>query len=121
MILADTSIWIDHLRSPDDGFAAVLERGEIIIHPFVIGELACGHLRNRSELLTLWGNLPASPIATDEETLAFIERKKLMGLGLCYVDVHLLAATALAGTARLWTKDKPLASVAARLNVLYGA
>lgn len=119
MILADTSVWVDHLRSPDPAFVSVLERGEVLMHPFVIGELACGHLRNRRELLALWGNLPACAVATDDEALGFIERMKLMGAGLGYIDVHLLAATALEGTARLWTHDKPLALVAARMHLLH--
>jgi hypothetical protein len=87
------------------------------MHPFVIGELACGNLRNRHELLSLWANLPSAPGATDREALAFIERHKLMGAGLGWVDVHLLASAALAGDARLWTKDRQLATVAARLDL----
>jgi predicted nucleic acid-binding protein len=117
MILVDTSVWIDHLRRPDARLIAALEDGEVATHPFVVGELACGNLRNRRELLSLWRNLPGVPVATDEEALAFIERHRLMGFGLGYVDVHLLAATALAGTARLWTKDKQLAASAAKLNL----
>lgn len=117
MILVDTSIWIDHLRWPDARLGAALENGDVIMHSFVIGELACGNLRNRRELLSLWTNLPSAPGATDQEALAFIERHKLMGAGLGYVDVHLLASAALAGDARLWTKDRQLATVAARVGL----
>jgi predicted nucleic acid-binding protein len=120
VILVDTSVWIDHLRWKDARLAQHLERGEVLMHPFVIGELACGNLRNRRELLSLWADLPPAPTGTDEETLAFIERHKLMGIGLGYVDIHLLAATALSGTARLWTRDRPLSATAARLNLAVG-
>lgn len=119
MILADTSVWIDHLRWPNATLADALAGDEIVMHPFVIGELACGNLRNRRELLALWANLPFAPSATDEEVLRFIDKQKLMGIGLGYVDVHLLASTALAGTAKLWTKDRQLATAAAKLNLVH--
>jgi predicted nucleic acid-binding protein len=120
VILVDTSVWIDHLRRRDARLTQHLERGEVLIHPFVIGELACGNLRNRRELLSLWADLPAAPTGTDREALAFIERHKLMGIGLGYIDIHLLASTALSGTARLWTRDRPLSATAARLNLAVG-
>ena len=113
MILVDTSVWVDHLRDGTPALAAALERGEVLMHPFVLGELACGNLKNRKEVLRLLGELPAAPVATDTEALAFIERRALMGQGIGYVDVHLLASVALAGTARLWTHDRRLAEVAA--------
>jgi predicted nucleic acid-binding protein len=119
MILVDTSVWIDHLRWSDARLGAALENGDVVMHPFVIGELACGNLRNRRELLTLWINLPSAPSATDPEALAFIERHKLMGVGLGYVDVHLLASAALAGEARLWTNDRQLATIAGRLDLAH--
>jgi predicted nucleic acid-binding protein len=119
MILVDTSVWVDHLLSPDAKLRLALETGDVATHPFVIGELACGNLRNRHELLSLWSDLSTAPVATDSEALEFIERNKLMGLGLGYIDVHLLAATALSAGARLWTRDKQLAVAAAKLNVIY--
>lgn len=119
MILADTSIWIDHLRAQEATLAAMLESGQVLIHPFVLGELACGNLRNREEVLELLGNLPPAPAATDAEALDFIARRTLMGRGIGYIDVHLLASVALAGTARLWTRDRRLAAVAAELNVSF--
>ena len=119
MILVDTSVWIDHLRWQDTRLSIALENGEVIMHPFVIGELACGNLRNRRELLSLWSNLPSAPAATDREALAFIDGNRLMGSGLGYIDVHLLASTALAGTATLWTKDRQLAAAAAKLNLAH--
>jgi len=119
MILVDTSVWVDHLRDGTPALAAALEQGRVLTHPFVLGELACGNLKNRSEVLQLLGELPAAPMATDPEALDFIERRALMGRGIGYVDVHLLASVALAGTAQLWTQDKRLAAVAADLELAY--
>jgi predicted nucleic acid-binding protein len=119
VILADTSVWIDHLREGVPALAAVLENGQVLMHPFVLGELACGNLRNRREVLELLGRLPPASVATDAEALAVIERRALMGRGIGYIDVHLLAAVALAGTARLWTRDRRLAAVAAELNLSF--
>ena len=119
MILADTSVWIDHMRGRQSRFAAALEGELVLMHPFVIGELACGNLRNRDEVLALLGNLPLAPAATDAEVLAFIERRRLMGKGLGYIDVHLLASTALSRSARLWTHDRRLAAMAATLNLAH--
>jgi len=119
MILVDTSVWVDHLRDGTTALAAALEQGRVLTHPFVLGELACGNLKNRGEVLQLLGELPAAPMATDPEALDFIERRALMGRGIGYVDVHLLASVALAGTAQLWTQDKRLAAVAADLELAY--
>ncbi|MBX6363589.1 MAG: type II toxin-antitoxin system VapC family toxin [Gemmatimonadetes bacterium] len=117
MILVDTSVWVDHLRRGDAALAAALEAVAVCIHPFVLGELACGTLRNRREVLELLARLPGVPVATDEEALEFIERRALMGRGIGYIDVHLLASAALAGTVRLWTRDRRLAAVAADLGL----
>lgn len=119
MILADTSVWVDHLRERAPALAAALEQGSVLMHPFVLGELACGNLKNRGEVLRLLGELPAAPMATDAETRDFIERRSLMGRGMGYIDVHLLASVALSGTAQLWTRDKRLAAVAADLGLAY--
>jgi predicted nucleic acid-binding protein len=117
MILADTSVWIDHLRQGDPSLVAALEAGRVLMHPFIVGELACGTLRRRAEVLMLLRQLPPAPVATDDEALEFIERRSLMGRGLGYVDVHLLASVVLAGGARLWTRDKRLAAVASALTL----
>jgi predicted nucleic acid-binding protein len=98
---------------------AALEGGRVLMHPFVLGELACGNLANRSEVLELLGGLPAAPSATDPEALEFIERRTLMGRGIGYIDVHLLASIALSGDARLWTRDRRLAAVATELEVAF--
>jgi predicted nucleic acid-binding protein len=119
MILADTSVWVDHLRSGAPALAAELEQGRVLTHPFVLGELVCCNLKQRREVLRLLGELPRAPVATDLEALEFIERRVLMGRGIGYIDVHLLASVALTGTARLWTRDKRLAEVAADLELAH--
>jgi predicted nucleic acid-binding protein len=119
VILVDTSVWIDHLRSGEPLLVAALEGGRVMMHPFVLGELACGNLANRSEVLELLGGLPAAPTATDPEALDFIERRTLMGQGIGYIDVHLLASIALSGDARLWTRDRRLAAVATELDLVF--
>jgi predicted nucleic acid-binding protein len=118
-VLIDTSVWIDHLRGLDVAVTTALLEEEVLAHSFVIGELACGNLRNRRELVSLWTALPHAPMASHEEVLVFIDQHRLMGLGLGYVDVHLLAATALHGSARLWTRDRRLAAVATRMRLAY--
>ncbi len=120
MILADTSVWIDHLRRRDPRLQAELESGQVLIHPFVVGELACGNLRNRHEVLALLAHLPFAPSATDAEVLRLIEGRKLMGRGIGYIDAQLLAATALASPAQLWTRDRRLARIAADLGLAQG-
>lgn len=118
MILVDTSIWIDHLRSGNPALTGLLETGQCCIHPFVIGELACGNLSNRQEILGLLQSLPRLSTATDEEALFFIEQHRLMGRGIGYVDTHLLAATMI-HAARLWTRDKRLKDIAETLGLAY--
>lgn len=117
MILVDTSVWVDHLRESDHDLAGALEAGDVLVHPFVLGELACGNLKNRQEVLSLLHALPRAQVASADEALAFLERRQLMGRGIGYVDVHLLAAVALEDEATLWTRDKRLAGVAADLGL----
>lgn len=121
MILVDTSVWVDHLRSGEPSLATALEGGRVLMHPFVLGELACGNLQNREEVLRLLGDLPAAPTATDPEALGMIERRALMGRGIGYVDVHLLASTALSDVGRLWTLDSRLAAAATELELAFDA
>lgn len=118
MILVDTSVWIDHLRRGDPALASALGGGEVLTHPFIVGEIACGHLDNRSEVLRLLQRLPSAPVADTDEVLAMVEARGLMGKGIGYVDCHLLAAILLEGSATLWTRDGRLASVASELGVL---
>ena len=116
MILVDTTIWVNHLRSGDAALTGLLESNQVVMHPMVIGELACGNLRNRQPLLKLWQSLNTLPQASHNEVLYFLEQHLLMGQGIGYIDIHLLAAVTLAGDARLWTRDKRLVTVAARLG-----
>lgn len=117
MILVDTSVWIDHLRSGEPALASALEGGRVLIHPFVLGELACGNLENRAAVLKLLEDLPSAPTATDPEVLGLIERRALMGRSISYIDVHLLASAALYGGGQLWTRDGRLAAAAAELEL----
>lgn len=118
MILVDTSVWIDHLRSGDRHLADLLDRDVAASHDFVIGEIACGNLKNRQEILSLLAWLPKCESASHEEVLFFIERHSLMGRGIGYVDACLLAAATLS-SARLWTRDRRLAVVAEELGCAY--
>ncbi|HWG03890.1 MAG TPA: type II toxin-antitoxin system VapC family toxin [Beijerinckiaceae bacterium] len=117
MILVDTAIWIDHLRVGDEGLAELLESSRVLIHPFVIGELALGDLRQRGPILGYLHGLPSAVVATDREALHFIETHALARLGIGYIDVHLLASTFLTVGASFWTRDKHLSDVAERLGI----
>lgn len=119
MILVDSSIWIDHLRRSDPELERALASDEVLCHPFVIGELACGHLRQRAAFLVQLRSLPLAAATTHEETLAFVESHALAGRGIGWADVHLLSATVLARPAALWTRDKRLAAAAAALGCLH--
>ena len=116
MMLIDTSVWIDHLRRGDDALVERLDDAEVWCHPFIRGELACGHLGNRQEILSLMLALPEAPLAGHEEVMTLVESRRLMGRGLGWVDVHLLASAMLAGI-DLWTRDRRLAGVAEELGL----
>jgi predicted nucleic acid-binding protein len=116
VILADTSVWIVHLRHGSDELKHALEACEVFCHSHVVGELACGNFRNRDNILEFLRALPAATIATDDEVLACIERNHLYGTGLGYTDVHLLASAMLTPT-RLWTLDAALGREARRLHL----
>ncbi len=117
MILADSTIWIDHVREANEALAGLLLEQRVLVHPFVVGEVALGHIRNRADVLRELRRLPAAPVAHDDEVAAFIERERLSGQGFGYIDVHLLASVRLLPETRLWTRDKRLAAVAERLSV----
>lgn len=121
MILVDSSVWIDHLRASEPALVELLNAGQVLTHPFVIGELACGNMRNRKAVLSLLQDLPAAPVATEEEVLFFIERRGLMGRGIGYVDANLLASVSMAETGRLWTRDKRLRAVAESMSLAFEA
>ena len=114
--LVDTSVWIDHFRQGNERLAELLKEGLVCCHRFVIGELACGTLRNREELLSLLGALPTVPIAAHEEALSLVSARQLAGRGLGWIDVHLLASALLANCS-LWTLDKALRSKAVELRL----
>ncbi len=116
MILVDTSVWVDHLRRGNSRLAELLLAEQVVCHSFVIGELACGSIRNRAEVLRLLSALPSVQKVEDAEALDFIEQQKLMARGLGLVDVHLLASCVLAGVG-LWTRDKRLAQAALQLGL----
>ena len=120
MILADTSVWIDHLRSGEQHLSFLLDQGQILIHPMVIGELACGNVSNRAEVFGDLRLMPQVPVATDDEVLFFIEYHQLMGRGIGYIDAHLLTSTAMTPPTHLWTKDRRLMELASELGVAYG-
>ena len=116
-MVVDTSVWVDHLRRGDSQLAGALERGHVLMHPFVVGELACGSLIERATVLDLLQQLPAAVVADGDEVLGFIEQHALYSKGIGYIDVHLLAATALTPGARLWTRDKRLLGAAQALGL----
>lgn len=116
MTLVDTSVWVDHLRRGVPRLAALLEEGSVLCHPFVAGELACGHLGQRDRVLGLLATLPQAPTASHDETLRLLRAHSLHGQGLGWIDVHLLAS-ALLGHSALWTRDRRLAAAALRLGV----
>lgn len=116
MILADTSIWIEHFRYGENGLDALLIKEQILIHPFICGELACGNLKDRGIVLESLNALPAVTLASHTEVLALIEEHKLSGLGIGWVDVHLLASS-LQSDCHFWTLDKRLAQAAAGLGL----
>ncbi|MFG1349268.1 type II toxin-antitoxin system VapC family toxin [Xanthobacter autotrophicus] len=117
MILVDTSIWIDHFRAGETRLAELLEAGEILIHPFVLGELALGNFRNRGTILDALGDLPGAIVANDAEVLGLIEAASLRGRGIGLVDAHLIASVRLTPDTRLWTRDRRLGVVAAELGL----
>jgi len=116
MILVDTSVWIDYFRERVPELAALLGQGLVVMHPFVVGELACGNLANRDETLSLLRQLQSSAVAEHEEVIGFIEGQQLFGRGIGYVDVHLLASAAIDGS-KLWTRDRRLRLLAASLGL----
>jgi predicted nucleic acid-binding protein len=116
MTLVDTSVWVDHLRARDARLNSLLQDGQVICHPFVVGELACGNLRNRHEILGLLTALPEAAIAEHREVLHLVDAARLFGRGLGWVDAHLLASALLTGCA-FWTLDRPLRRAAAGLKI----
>jgi len=119
VILVDTSVWVDHLRHGEATLGLLLERSAVVMHPMVLGELACGNLKDRETLLALWRNLRPLAAVTDAEALFFLERRRLWGRGIGYLDIHLLAAVSLPAGTRLWTRDKRLRETAELLGLAF--
>ncbi len=118
MILVDTSIWVNHLRKGNDALSLLLEQDLVLTHPFIIGELACGSIANRREILGLLETLPAAVSARNEEVLQLVEAKRLYGVGIGWIDAHLLASVHLS-YALLWTSDRRLKRAAESLGIAY--
>ena len=118
MVIVDTSTWVSHLRRGSRHLEELLLDARVVCHPFVVGELACGNLRNRDEFLSLLQSLPMAPTVALDELLYFIARHSLMGTGVGFVDANLLASAHLSGIP-LWTFDKRLRSVAHDLDLAY--
>jgi len=120
LVLVDTSIWVSHLRAGNEKLIALLNNGDVMCHPFIVGELACGNIKNRTTILSLLQLLPMVVQVENEEVLQFIEANNLMGKGLGYVDIHLSASAVLSGVP-IWTLDKSLANIIEKLNIGYPA
>ena len=116
MTLVDTSVWVDHFRRVDPTLVALLDDAQVECHPFVIGELACGRMKRRNDILRLLRNLPQVPVADHDEALAFLDRHDLAGAGIGWIDVHLLASARL-GHTRLWTRDRRVAGIARSVGI----
>lgn len=119
MILVDTSVWVEHLRSGENNLAALLNRVAVATHPMIIGELACGNLNNRELFLSLLKSLPFVDQPTHEEVFYFIEQNTLTGRGIGFIDAHLMAAVALTSDCSLWTLDRRLKAIAQEMELAY--
>ncbi|MBM4329790.1 MAG: PIN domain nuclease [Deltaproteobacteria bacterium] len=118
MVLVDTSVWVSHLRYGNEELQKLLYDGEVVCHPFIVGELACGNLKHRHEILTYLQSLPMMILSEDEEVLKFIKNNQLMGKGLGYIDVHLIASAVLTSVL-LWTLDKTLNKFTEKISINY--
>jgi hypothetical protein len=118
LVLVDTSIWVSHLAKGSATLRTLLERGEVLCHPFVVGELVCGNLANRAEIISLLQELPQARVVEHAEVLRFIEARRLSARGLGFIDAHLLASSVLT-RAPLWTADKRLREAASEVGVAY--
>ncbi|MFC1495573.1 type II toxin-antitoxin system VapC family toxin [Thermodesulfobacteriota bacterium] len=116
LILVDTSVWIKHLREGEKNLVPLLEQGSVACHPFIIGEIACGGMKNRYEIISLLNDLPSVEILDHSEIMEFIENRKIMNKGVGYIDVHLLGSALVSGTL-LWTFDKALGKIAKELSI----
>lgn len=116
-VLVDTSVWIDHLRNKDEQLISLLKQNQVLMHPMIRGELACGCFHNRDQILSLLKNLPQVPEATHDEAVYCLDKNKLMGKGIGFIDLHLLSSTLLAKNTLLWTRDRRLLKLALSLKL----
>ena len=119
MVLVDTSVWVDYIRSGNESLADLLRENRVLMHEMVLGELACGSLQQCVDRLAILGNLPRIDVATHPEVLAFVEAMQLFGCGIGNVENHLLASVHLKPDTQLWSRDRRLVDAAQRLGVAY--
>jgi predicted nucleic acid-binding protein len=118
LVLVDTSVWINHLREGDKNLAILLQNELVACHPFIIGELACGNMKNRNEIINLLNALPSTPLLEHDEIMDFIEGRNIINQGIGYVDVHILGSAIISETP-LWTLDKSLKKIAKQMAIEY--
>jgi predicted nucleic acid-binding protein len=119
VILVDTSVWIDHFRAASPDLMRLLEQGQVLVHPFVVGELALENLRERSTVLNALKHMPQAIRAHDDEVLNFVEANRLYELGVGFIDAHLLASVRLTAGAKFWTRDRRLNTVGEQVSVAF--
>ena len=119
MTIVDTSVWIDFLRTGDPDLQRMLDANQVLMHPMIVGELACGRITEREVVLNLLQRLPSAPVASHREVLTFMGTQGLMGTGIGYVDAHLLAAAALAAPTQIWTRDRALGTAGQSLGLVW--
>ncbi len=117
MVLVDTSVWIDHFRKSNQRLIRILENQLVVVHPFIIGELALGSIKNRSDVLNMLGSLPSTPVVREYDILQMIEDRRLFASGIGYTDAHILASALIASDIRIWTHDKRLHTISENLGV----
>ena len=119
MILVDTTVWVDHLRNPEVGLSNLLDANNVFMHPMVIGELACGYLKNRKQVLENWRSLPTISELSHDQVISLIDAHNLMGRGIGFIDMHLLCSVLNYPGSQLWTRDKKLNPVANEFNIAF--
>lgn len=119
MILVDANVWIDHLHRPEPALSRLVEASRALMHPMVLGELACGTFKHRAERLAFWRSLPQIDVQTHDDVLDWIESERLGGAGIGFVDAHILRAVVVDGDATLWTRDRSLRRLAARFGAAH--
>jgi len=119
MILVDTNVWINHLRHPHPMLTKLLGASRVLMHPMVLGELACGRFKNRGDHLRSWRDLPPIEAWDHAEVIGWIEAERLAGAGVGFIDAHLLHAVVVRRGSRLWTGDRSLRSLAARFGAAF--